>query len=63
MNAKRCKAKSKYGHPCGNYAVRKGLCLYHQPEEKTRRLLAALDRNERERQEIVRKLQANRNAQ
>lgn len=53
MKTKRCKAKSKFGHPCGNYAVRKGLCLYHQPEERQRCLLAKLNRNEAERQKIV----------
>lgn len=57
MKAERCKAKSKFGHPCGNYAVRNGLCLYHQPEERRRCLLEKLERNEMERQKLIKAMQ------
>ena len=56
-----CTATTKHGVRCGNFAQRKGLCLYHQPEEVIRGLLLQLDRNERQRQVIVTKLQAAHN--
>ncbi len=51
-----CKAKQKNGSPCGPAIVRDGLCAYHQTGEVIRRLLAKLEKNERERQAIVEQL-------
>lgn len=53
-----CQATKKNGRPCGMAVVRGGCCMYHQPEERLRRALAALERNEKERQKIIAEIQA-----
>lgn len=53
----KCTAINKHGIRCGEVATRKDLCNYHQLEEMTIRLLAKLDRNQRERDAITAELQ------
>lgn len=53
-----CTATNKRGIRCGNAPVRHGLCPYHQPEERVCRLLAKLDRNQKQRAAIVAELGA-----
>lgn len=54
----KCIATNKHGRQCGEVAVRKGFCLYHQPEETTKRLMAKLARNHKEREKLEAELQA-----
>lgn len=52
-----CTHLNKHGLPCGNAAVRRGLCIYHQPSEKVLRLLLKLERNRREGRKIAEQIQ------
>lgn len=53
----KCAYTNKHGSPCGNSAIRKGRCGFHQTEQMIENLKAKLVRNDIERKAIVEEMQ------